>query len=112
MKLLFIAIVVLIPACTLILVAVLRGCAQRIIEAIKTIPPFVPAQKSNPSVTGRLPPSLEEINQARERANFKTEKELPQGCPENNGGDCTEDCGPGMPHCKKRQRKILRGEYP
>jgi hypothetical protein len=71
MKLVFVAILVVVPICTLLVLIALNSCADRIIEAIKTIPPFVPAQNSDPSVAGRLPPSLEEINQARERANFK-----------------------------------------
>lgn len=28
------------------------------------------------------------------------------GCPENDGGACTENCGPGMPLCKKRMAKL------
>lgn len=105
MKLLFVAFIVVVPVCTLLLLVMLNTVAQRIVEAIHALS-FGALPVANISVTGRGAPTAADVMAAKERANFKDKKELPQGCPENNGGECTEDCGPGMPVCKKRARKL------
>ncbi len=106
--LLLLILIMIIPVCALILTVVMEKHADRIVAAIQTPGTrFSDGRVNTMSVDGRVP-DLETMARARLQTKARrADNELPQGCPENNGGDCTEDCGPGMPHCKKRARKLL-----
>jgi hypothetical protein len=70
MKLLFSALLILVPVCTGVTIVVLQACTERIVNAIRSIP-LGPLPVANTSVTGRGAPTAADIIAAKERANFK-----------------------------------------
>jgi hypothetical protein len=67
MKLLFSALLILVPVCTLVTIVVLQACTERIVNAIHELH-FGPLSVADIAVTGRGAPTATDIQAAKQRA--------------------------------------------